>query len=472
MDNQKDKFPSQLLIILIVFGIAMIAWQLLICKGACTIGDMHTYVTAWGNLCRLHPDPMRPPIYPILLGSSLDIFGEQLGGCFMMIIHWSVWIAGCRWCWLILREFDVSKTISSLIVILLMLFPGTWVLNNMLQTDGLATGGMALFIWQLIQYRNTHKQKWIILSGMLLIAYLFLKPQFIFLLPIWGIAWVYVSSKDRGHQKWALGVCVTAITAVIAYQGALYYCYRQPYISKVSPVNNYYSLRMAGLIYPDEIEDSVARETLRPFIEADPGTDLPDHYLYWTETWRVHDKTLNQIWHHAYSLHRPDVHSFILHRFPQLLNYNIFYKEGKHRQRQSAKDIAYYNVSKEKINTDQADIIYGKDLFKATTKSYNSLIYPLYGFMQIPFWFAWFTIASFSIWYCIKWAKEKQFPVVAFLMASIIFGGYLVVIIGAPSDWGRLVTPFSMILFSMVGILYTNVKKTLSDRGLTLHRFA
>lgn len=310
------------------------------------------------------------------------------------------------------------------------------------------------------------------LERMLLITYLFLKPQFIYLIPLWATAWIYSTFKNKSHRKWTLVVFGIAIASVFAYQGALYYCYRQPYISKVSPVNNYYSLRMAGLIYPDEIEDSVARETLRPFIEADPGTDLPDYYLYWTETWRVHDKTLNQIWHHAYSLHRSEAHSFILHRFPQLLTYNIFYKEGKHRQQQSAKDIAYYNASKEVIHTNQADIIYGSDLFKSTTKSYNSLIYPFYGYMEIPFWFAWLTMASFTIWYCIKWVKEKRFPAVAFLMATLIFGGYIVVFIGAPSDWGRLVTPFSMILFSMVGILYTNVKKTLSERGLTQHRFA
>lgn len=450
----------------------MIAWQLLICKGACTIGDMHTYITAWGNLCRLHPDPMRPPVYPIILGSMLDIFGEQLGGCLMMIIHWSIWIAGCRWSWLILRYFNASRSLATTIIILLMLFPGTWVLNNMLQTDGIATGGFPLFIWQLIQYRNTHQRKWITLGGMLLITYLFLKPQFIYLIPLWATAWIYSAYKDKNHRKWALGVLCIAISSVIAYQGALYYCYRQPYISKVSPINNYYSLRMAGLIYPEEIEDSVARETLRPFIEADPGTNLPDHYLYWSETWRVHDKTLNQIWHNAYSLHRSETHAFIFHRFPQLLNYNIFYNEGKHRQRQSAKDIAYYNVSKEVINTNQTDIVYGSDLFKSSAKSYNSLIYPLYGFMQIPFWFAWLTIALFSIWYCIKWANEKRFPAIAFLMSSIILGGYLVVFIGAPSDWGRLVTPFSMILFIMVGILYTNVKKTLSKRWLTRHILA
>lgn len=75
--TKNDKFPYWLLITLIVFGTVMIIWQLVLSKSACTIGDMWTYMSAWENLRRLHPDPMRPPVYPILLGCTHNLSGHS-----------------------------------------------------------------------------------------------------------------------------------------------------------------------------------------------------------------------------------------------------------------------------------------------------------------------------------------------------------------------------------------------------------
>ena len=467
-----DKFPYWLLITLIVFGTVMITWQLVLCKSACSIGDMWTYMSAWENLRRLHPDPMRPPVYPILLGCTHDLFGAYAGGCVMMVLQWSIWIAGCRWSWLILRHFNVGRQTSSVVILLLMAFPGTWVLNNLLQTDGLATGGMPLLIWQLIKYRESRQKKWITRSGLLLLAYLFLKPQFIFLIPLWGIAWIYTTFREKENRLWAAGIVVVAATSLVVYQWSLYHCYRQTFLSKVTPMNNYYGLRMAGLIHVDEIADSTSRELLRPFIEADPGTDLPDYYLYWPEIWFASPKQLDDIWKHTYALHRAEVHAFIWHRIPQSLNYNIFYRVGHNRRAITDTDIAYYEALHEKAVPDEPCIVSGRNLFKATPQTIGTLLYPLYGIMEIPFWFAWLAMALFSIWYCIKWYKRKTFPVVPFFMASILWGGYIVAFVGAPGDWGRLVTPYCMILFIICGIIISNVKKTLSGRRLGRRGFA
>ncbi len=455
----KDEIPGWLLILLIVFSITMIAWQLLLCKGACALGDTRTYLDAWERLKTFHPDPMRPPVYPLFIGAIFDLCGRQLGGCVIIIINWLIWITGCRWSYLTMRFFKVSKTVSCIIVILMMVFPGVWVLNNRMETEGILIGSMPLLVWQLIRYCETRQSKWILYGGGLLITYVFLKPQFLFLIPIWGIVWIYATYKSRKQRLYSIYIVAVTLLSLVAYQYALYHCYRQKQISTVTAVNNYYSMRMAGLIRVEEIEDSVSREVLRTYIEADPGTDLPDYYLYWGETWKVPKNSLDDIWKNAYRLHPQETYAFIWHRIPQSLNYDIFYRPGLNRRAETPTDIAYYKALNTEPRPDDPDIVYGKELFKVTPLTIGSLIYPLYGIMTIPFWIVWLIMISFTIWYCILWWKQKHFPVVPFFMAAIIWGGYAVAFIGAPCDWGRLVTPYCMILFSMGGILFSNIKK-------------
>lgn len=454
-----DKFPTRLLILLVIFSIAMIIWQLILCKNGYAAGDTNTYIRAWERLKTFHPDNMRPPVYPLFIGIIFDLFGRQFGGFLILVTNWTIWVAGCRWSWFIMRYLNVGKITCNIVVILMMIFPGVWVLNNMLQTEGVIIGSIPLLIWQLIRYCETRQSKWILYGGGLLITYVFLKPQFLFLIPLWGIAWIYATYRYRKQRLYSIAIVAAAFLSLGTYQYALYHCYLQKQISTVSTINNYYSMRMAGLIRVEEIEDSIARETMRPYIEADPGTDLPDYYLYWRETWLVSNNSLDEIWKNACRLHPKETCAFIWHRIPQSLNYDIFYTRGHNRRAETPIDIAYHKVLNTEPRPDDPDIVYGKELFKVTPLTIGSLIYPLYGIMTIPFWISWLIMISFTVWYCVAWWKQKHFPVVLFFMAAILWGGYAVAFIGAPCDWGRLVTPYCMILFSTGGILFSNIKK-------------
>ena len=465
-------FPTWLLIFLILMAIIMIIWQLVICgKGG--YGDTWSYMSAWYyHIKGMRPDPTRTPVFPILIGLSFDIFGEYTGGIVLMILNWTVWIAGCRWLWFVLQYFGVGKNIRYLTIFIMIAFPGTWVLNNYLQIDGLSIGGFPLFIWQLIRFQRTGKLKWIIYSGLLLITYVYLKPQFLFLIPLWSIVWIYLSIHKTKYLAITIGIITLTIGSLVFYMWCLKLFYNQDSISRTATYNNYYGLRMAGLIYPEEIKDSVAREALLPFLEADPGSDLPNHFLYWDEGYHVTYDATAAICENAIKLHRKEALAFIMHRIPQTMNMSMFYGRCMNRPVDQPKHLAYYNVINETPQPDPQIVVSGSDLFKAGEAEPFTLIFPLYGIMDLPFWVAWLTMGIFSVWYLAVWIKRKQFPVVAFYMATILWGGYATVFIGAPGEWGRLVTPFCMLLFAMWGIIVSNVKKTLSGRGLWRRGFA
>lgn len=474
--DRPERFPRWLLAALILLGCAMIIWQRIICGDIAYTGDSMSYFLAWNLLKDFHPDYVRTPIYPFILRLIYSVFDVKTANFAMQVIQWSVWIAGCRWTWLILRHMHISKTISTAVVIFLMAFPGTWIWNNCLMTECWASAFIPLLVLQLIRYRETKKTPVIILGGTLMFLLVYLKPQLMFLVVLWGIAWGVATFDDKFHFRIVLLISAFVAGSLLFYKWSMHRCYLQNNLSTVSPRNNYCSLRMAGLIHVDEIENPAAREILRKHIETDPGIDLPGHYLYWGETYMVSTNALDSICSNAYRRHAAEANRFILHRIPQTLSYSIFYSPARARPTDTQTHLSYYELEglhpSPGVENIIPDIVFGKDLFAKKPSSLGQWIFPLYGIMDIPFWMAWVTMGAFIIWYLAIWCIKRRFPVVPFFIASITLCGYLTVFIGAPYDWGRLVTPFCMLLFAMGGIMVANVKKTLSGWWLKRRGFA
>lgn len=466
-----DSFPKWLLVTLVIFSLAMITWQVVICGGAAHIGDSWSYFQAWDTLKTLHPHYSRPPIYPILIGATTDLMGQQAGYIAILFIQWGIWGYGC-WCmWHILRYFNVSCRLSACTVTLMMVFPGAWMTNDIIQTECVAEGLIPVLVWLAIRYLRKRKMSSIIYSGLLLVTLFFLKPQFIYIIPIWIITWVYITAKNRRHLAVAVAVASLSTGLLLFYQWSLWHCYRQKTISTISSVNSYFGMRAAGVVKVDEIEDSVYREILRPLIEADPGTDMPNHGIYWFET-RLPADGLERIWRNAYRLHTAEANSYILRRIPQSLTMSIFTRQPLYRPADTPVHIAYYKALGIPPTPPIEVHLSGASLFKVRDEKYDSAIYPMHGILEIPFWVAWLTMVAFTVWYIAVWRKRRRFPVIAFYIATLLWGGYATVFLGAPGEWGRLVTPLTTLLFVAGGCVVSNVKKTLSGRGLWRRGFA
>lgn len=471
-----ERFPLWLMATLVIFGCLMIAWQRIICGDIAYTGDTMSYFNAWNLLKTFHPDYFRTPTYPFILRAVYGIFDTKTANLVLQLLQWGVWIAGCRWTWLVLRYLTVNRIISDTVVILLMAFPGCWIFNNCILTECWATGFMPLLVLQLIRYRQTRKRSTIIQAGILMFAMVYLKPQLMFLVVLWGIAWGVTTFGDKRRFQTVMLITALVAGSLMFYKWSMHKCYLQNNFSIVSPRNNYCSLRMAGLIYVEEIENPSAREILREYIETDPGTDMPGRYLYWGEADKLSSNALDSICGNAYKRHMAQANLFFLRRVPQTLSHSIFYTPVQARPLNSQMHLDYYQldgfVPPPGYDEYIPDIIFGKDLLCHKDSSLGQWIFPLYGIMDLPFWVAWLIIGSFTIWYVALWWKERRFPTVAFYIASIVFCGYITMFIGAPYDWGRLGAPYYMLLFAAGGIMVTNVKKTLSGWWLKRRGFA
>lgn len=461
--NRQDRFPRWLLLLLIVFAAAMLTWQILVSQGMGTVGDTGSYLNAWDVLKTFHPDIVRPPVYPIIVGICVEIFGDWGGLVAVCVIQWAVWIFGLRVSWNVMMFFKVGRRARLATILLLMPFYGGWVFNNVAQTEAFATGLMPLFLWELIRYIQTEKPKYIILAIFTQLFFIFLKPQFFNLIPVLAVSWIYVTRRNRRRLLLGILVPVSALAMIWLYMWSIKRCYCLPNtFSIVTHWNGYNSMRMAGLIKVDEIENPEAREKLRPFIEADPGQNLPDYFLYWSEMWYVWHTDLAEIWQHAYELHRDEANAYILGRFRQGLTKDISVSIGKAHPLVTHQDTIWYELTGE-VHADPKDLIIDSDMFYRDRAVPGSYLVPLYGICTLPFWFAWLFLALFSAMYIRRWWLRRRFPVVAFTIAASIVSGYITAYLGAYGDWGRLVTPYTMPLFIAGAVFFTNVKKSLTE---------
>lgn len=454
-------FPRWLIVVLIVFAVLMLTWQAVVCDGMGRIGDTCTYVSAWNVVKTFHPDIVRPPVYPLILGLCLELFGNWWGMVAVCILQWGCWIWGCVLTWEILVYFRVSRGIRLGVIFALMIFSGGWVFNNVAQTEGFATALMPLLAWEAIRYLQSRKSLYIWLANLTLLFFIFLKPQFFSLIPVVAVVWIFVTRRNRRHLLLGILIPVTALGMIWGYMWTLKRCYcLQNTFSIVTHWNGYNSMRMAGLIKPDEIEDPEVREKLRPYLEADPGQNLPDYYLYWGELWLVWHTDLAKVWLHAYELHRQEANAYILDRFRVGLTKDISVCDCIPHPYVTERDSAWYALTKAP-SVFPNDIVRGSNLFKPENAEPGGYLMPLYGTATLPFWAAWLFIGLFSAMYIVRWIKSKRFPVIAFLLAASTVAGYVTAFVGAYDGWGRLVTPYTMPLFIMIAILLANVKKSL-----------
>lgn len=333
--------------------------------------------------------------------------------------------------------------------------------NNVAQTEGFATALMPLFIWQTIQYIRGRKSVWIWSANLTLLFFIFLKPQFICLLPAVSVAWIYMTRRNRTALLAGLMIPVTALGMIWFYTWTIRRCYcLDNTFSIVTHWNGYYSMRMAGLIRIDEIENPEVKERLRPYIELDPGRNLPDHNLYWCELWQASVGDLARVWQHAYSLHTAEANRYMLARFRTGLSKDISVCDFTPHPDVTAADSAWYALTKTSRSI-PPDIVRGKALFQPSQATPGGYLMPLYGIATAPFWAAWMIIFAFSAMYIGRWIRRKRFPVIAFLISASVVAGYVTAFLGAYDGWGRLVTPYTMLLFITAAVLFSNVKKSL-----------
>lgn len=451
-----SRMPLWLTIVTILLGLTFLGWQLYIFRHASMGMDSWSYPGGWLTLKNGHLDPARPPVYCTIVGVVWEILTMGYGNILLPAIQWTLYIASLQLVWIINTWLRASRVFNITAILSMLLIPGFWIFNNIIMAESVALCEIVLLTWLSGKYIQTHKTRYLVYSGVMLIVLIFTKPMFIFLIPVLGVLWGIVSWGNKRHIVISTLLLSITVGSVLAYATVIKNTYGVRALTIASTHNKYCCLRADGVIIPEEISDPVTREKYRPMYEADPGVQNPNNrYMLevYVFTWPEIDRLVSDVLsRHPYA----EVEG-LSYRINTSMKYSQFFFFLYGYDERADRILRNWNgLNKECDNVE--------------------FIFPFHNYLWFPMWVTAVIWGVFSlIWICL-WRRRRSFPAMAYFVSATIFTCYVSAIVGAQDLWGRIMTPVTPLIpvmaASAASIIWGYVKKSLSGRRLWRRGFA
>jgi len=449
------RMPIWLTITTILLGLGFLSLQGIIFRHGSMSMDSWSYLISWDNFKHGQIDYARPPVYSAIAGLLCDAVTLGYSMILLPCIQWAAYIASLQLVWIINCWFNVSRKINVAAILSMLLIPGFWIFNNIAMAESLSLSGIVLLVWLTGRYILTNRCVYLIFSAIMLLLLVFTKPMFVFLIPILTIVWSYVAWRNHPHLIITGSSLTLTIGLLIGYASWMEQTHGVFSLTMASTQNKYCCLRADGAIIPEEIVDTVTRKKFLELYKTDTGHQNPDNYyaieLYsftWPETKKIVDTALAN--------HPTAEFEGIAYRVKTSLIHSQFF---------------FFLLGYDEL-TDQRTANWN-----GLTNNWNDgFIFPFHRYLWFPIWVTAIIWLSFSTIWIRCWLKTKRFPVMAFLVSSIIFTCYVSSIIGAQDQWGRIMTPVTPLIPVMAANIATvgwdYVKKSLSRRRFKQGEFA
>lgn len=413
------------------------ALQLWIGGGASIYQDSYTYFQAWEDLKLIHPNQWRPPVYPILVGGLTELIGLSAAMAILLVVQWGAFAGALMLLYKICRRIGIGQRISGIGVLAVFLFPGMWVLNNLAMAESLCASSVILLIYLTIRFIDTKQKKWLYSSGGMLWLLVFTKPVFIILIPIWGILWLGSTISSR-KNIWKAAAILTVIAGSVAFYGWQMYRFNGGNfgLTRATVDNQYYCLRQDGLIRPEEIPVDSIRNRFIPFYEADKGVHAPGYNLYTPELAEFSWSEKRLMAEIALRNHRRVAIAGSFERVKESATFSqTFYPEPQ--------EWSWFGI------------------FVVAPPDAKPFLFPFSKWLYTPIWLSWLIAIGFLTMSIRRWWKSRTCPVIPLLIGVTLLTGMSVSIIGAQDAWGRLLTPFTLLLVPATLLLLQTIKAKL-----------
>lgn len=432
MSNPSNRYSPPKWLVATIIGLCGILCgiQLMVGGGATIYHDGPSYFVAWDALKLLHPDEWRPPVYPIFAGGLTDLFGMSAGLCLILIFQWLFYAISLLILYNICRRIGVGKRISSIVVIGVLFLPGMWVLNNFTVAESVSGSMIVLWVWLSCKYYETRRASRLYWSGFLLAILVFTKPVFIILIPIAAIFWYITAGKNLRQIRAGATMLGCIICALIFYAWQIARFNDGNFaLTRASDDNIYFCLRQDGLIIPDEIPVDSIRERFIPFYEKNPGVHQPGYSSIGLEVMEFNWKEKKLMSRIALKNHPKEALVGTWERFRESATFSqTLYPEPG--------EIQYYHR------------------YIVTPKEKIPFFFPFSKWFYTPLWLGWALLFAYLAVVAVQWRREHKTPVIQLLIGvGIFFAGMFTSIVGAMDSWGRLITPFNLMLVPITGYL-------------------
>lgn len=420
--------PLWLVLTIIALCTILCSIQIYVGRGITFFYDSVSYFQAVDDLKILHPHLVRTPAYPLLYLIVDSCFGQPASMTVMAIIQWGCYSISLILLFPICQNIGIGRKISCWVIIGCNVFPGMWVMNNLFMAESLCSSFLVFLVWLSIELYKSKTLKWLYISGVTVCILVFGKPVFIIIIPIISIFWALCLKGV--HQLLKVSFTTLVIISFVIFYAWNLSRYNGGNIGlTIATVNNqFYCLREDGLIRPNEIPVDSIRERFTPYYEADPKIHAPGHFLYangWDDFNWSEKKLMVEI---------------ALKKHP---------KEALRGTWQRFKDSATFSATAYPEPREKP--VY--DTFFYYPPFSKPFFFPFYTWWYTPIWLSWLLLFIYLISLTKSWVRTKQMPTIGILIGVILFAGMFTSIVGAQDSWGRLITPFNLMLVPITGFL-------------------
>lgn len=417
--NNLKKLPQKqiLFILAAINAIALIAVY-----GVIFTPDSDSYFQAWKTSYIIGEiSPSRTPIYPIILGVIGELFGKWIGVWIVVLLQFCLFLYSITCFWKICSFLFKNNKIIFFSTLFYAIYPGFTNWNLYILTESLALSLSVIQLYFLMMVIKSGSKRHLLGSACCLLLMVFLRPSFIYLLPISFVAFLLLFFVSKSLRKVSvLGIVLTVIITgcMLQYMSAYEEKYGLFSTSDVNVTNQYYLARQYGVLDPNVIEDVRLRDYIKKDLSLN-GVKSDSREFLWYNTHKVFENfdvtTVNEAVKASVSNH-PGIWL------------------------QGLAERCYFAVR--------------HPLFKTPINSWGfilNLIGPSINTLV-------FMLLLYTIFILYFFTKKKRLPWYSFVLYMIICSNLIVIIIGAQDEYSRLLLPSLPIAVIFFGQLLESIK--------------
>lgn len=410
-------------LILVVLAVAATVYMLLLGeKGG---PDGPSYILAWQNISKGVIDVERTPSYPLVIGLITELGGRSHLNTILILIQNIVALISLLYFYRMAGRILKSENAAFWTTLAIAILPVFLSWRNTVMTESLAMSGSIFLVSRAVNIYDG-RSRWNILGfGLWLLFLIFLRPAFVYLLPVFAVAFIFMIFLK--HNLWQRAVACLGITAVVtglllAYMAAFNRTYGIFSSTSIGVINDMYTMRQSGDLDPEKAPTESMKNYLRTIYEKH-GTGLYD-FKYCPMLWADTDVLLDSC---------------------DTKTLSKWVQDSKTLKNQ-LKGIA--------VRTYYA----GKDEFL-----YPRLESPL-GIFNATIGWLYLLLLVYAVWIIVRWRETGRLPWTAALLLMLSASNVIVAVVGAFAqnigEWGRLIYPSLFICL----IILTQLGMSLAQR--------
>ena len=405
------------LLLLLVFGVGI-------------YNDSITYLNAWTNCISCGTLASRTPVYPIFLGVINSIFGNVIAPYIVISLQYLIFLISIKCFYRSCRSILKSANIAYWLTAFYALFPSFTSWEISLLTEGLAISGSVFLLYSLLKFKFNKSWIHVFLVVWWTVFLIFLRPVFVYLLPLMIV--VFLLAIFFYRNLWKQAICgmigiLLICTTVFSYMKKYESQYGLFSLSDVSVLNQFFMARQYGVLKVGDTDNTRFNQYLKESISK-YGEEMDSKSMLWAESGYVgHNfdlKELNGIVAQSTQKNKSSWIKGLLRRCYDSAGYTLF-----------------------KVSIQPVGFI--TTMFGLNIGLLNILLVIL-------------------IIMIVKAYKRGESPWVSMSLLMLIASNLIVIEVGAQEEWSRLLLPSTPYVLLVVGIIYERI---INDKLLSIKKY-